>query len=104
MTEQNLRKNFDDLEKKVSDSGDLFDSIKFNEETRGKIWKIFVWGFFIAIFGSILVTVLYNVYFYYITQDTSLFLKLDSILTLVGSIIGAPLGFVMWYYFKSDKD
>jgi hypothetical protein len=37
MTEQNLRKSFDDLEKKVSDSGDIFDSIKFNEETRGKI-------------------------------------------------------------------
>jgi hypothetical protein len=50
------------------------------------------------------VTIGYNILFYYITQDTELFIKLDSLLTLVGSIIWAPLWFVMGYYFKSDKD
>lgn len=104
MPDQDLRQSFDTLEKKVTDDTDSFDSIKFNDQTRGKIWKIFVWWFFIAIFGSIIVTIGYNILFYYITQDTELFIKLDSLLTLVGSIIWAPLGFVMGYYFKSDKD
>ncbi|MFZ2151461.1 MAG: hypothetical protein WAZ12_00725 [Candidatus Absconditicoccaceae bacterium] len=104
MPDLDLKQSFDTLEKKVTDDSDSSNSIKFNDQTRGKIGKIFVWGFFVAIFGSILVTIGYNILFYYITQDTELFIKLDSLLTLVGSIIGAPLGFVMGYYFKSDKD
>ncbi|MCF7835223.1 hypothetical protein K9M48_04205 [Candidatus Gracilibacteria bacterium] len=104
MSDQELRTTFEEVKNKIESDGANFDTIKFNDETRGKIGKIFVWGFFIAIFGSIVVTILYNVYFYYLTQDTDLFLKLDSILTLMGSIIGAPLGFVMGYYFKTDKD
>jgi hypothetical protein len=104
MPDQDLKQNFDTLEKKVTQEWDTFSSIKFNDQTRSKIWKIFVWGFFIAIFGSIIVTIGYNIFFYYITQDTELFIKLDSLLTLVGSIIWAPLWFVMGYYFKNDKD
>lgn len=104
MSDQELRTTFEEVKNKIESDWANFDTIKFNDETRWKIWKIFVWGFFIAIFGSIVVTILYNVYFYYLTQDTDLFLKLDSILTLMWSIIWAPLWFVMGYYFKTDKD
>jgi len=37
MPDQDLRQSFDTLEKKVTDDSDSFDSIKFNDQTRGKI-------------------------------------------------------------------
>jgi hypothetical protein len=88
----------------LDDQNDEFDSVKFNDETRAKIWKIFVWWFFIALFGSILFTIWYNLFVYYMVGQANLFLKLETVVTLIWSIIGTPLWFVMWYYFKADKD
>jgi len=34
MTDHKLRQSFDILEKKVENNKDIFDSVKFNEETR----------------------------------------------------------------------
>lgn len=63
MSDQELRTIFEEVKNKIENDSNDFDSIKFNDETRGKIWKIFVRWFFIAIFGSIIVTILYNIYF-----------------------------------------
>ncbi|MFA5748215.1 MAG: hypothetical protein WC872_03845 [Candidatus Absconditabacterales bacterium] len=105
MIEDDIKKSIDEIKQKLlDDQNDEFDSVKFNDETRAKIGKIFVWGFFIALFGSILFTIGYNLFVYYMVGQANLFLKLETVVTLIGSIIGTPLGFVMGYYFKADKD
>lgn len=77
---------------------------KFHEQTRSKIGRIFVWGFFIGIFGSIVLAIIYNVCIFLLTQSTELFIDLNTIIPLLGSVVWTPLWFVMGYYFKTEKD
>jgi hypothetical protein len=37
MPDQDLKQSFDTLEKKVADDSDDFNSVRFNDQTRGKI-------------------------------------------------------------------
>jgi hypothetical protein len=60
--------------------------------------------FLLALILSVVFVVVYNVLMFRLTQDTSLFVQIETIIPLVWSIIGAPLGFVMGYYFRSNND
>jgi len=105
MLEQEIKTSLDEIKQKLaSDKDDEFNSVKFTDEARSKIWKIFVWGFFIALFGSVIFTIVYNLIMYYRTGNMAMFIKMETMVTLVGSVIWTPLGFVMGYYFKADKD
>jgi hypothetical protein len=63
-----------------------------------------VLGFLIALVLSVVFVIIYNIAMFYLTQDTSLFVQIENIVPLVRSIIGAPLGFVMGYYFKGSGE
>jgi len=105
MLEQEIKTSLDDIKQKLAnDKNDEFNSAKFNDEARSKIWKIFVRGFFIALFGSIIFTIVYNLVMYYWTGNMDMSIKMETMVTLVWSVIWTPLGFVMGYYFKADKD
>jgi len=104
MTKSLIQSQIDIIEHKLKkDKEDTFNVEKFSEQTRSKIGNIFVRGFFIALFGTILFVLVYNLAIYRIIWDTALFLELDKIIPLLGSVIGTPLWFVMGYYFKNDK-
>jgi len=83
---------------------DIFDEKQLNEITRARIGRIFVWGFFIALVGSIVFVVAYNLIIFSLTKQIELFLNLESIIPLVWSVIWTPLWFVMGYYFKNNGD
>lgn len=85
-------------------SGDAFNDTELTIVTRARIARLMVLGFLIAMVLSVVFVIIYNIAMFYLTQDTSLFVQIESIIPLVGSIIGAPLGFVMGYYFKGSKD
>lgn len=84
--------------------GDAFNDKELTIITRARIARLLVLGFLIALILSVVFVVIYNVAMFYLTQDTSLFVQIETIIPLVWSIIGAPLGFVMGYYFKGNGD
>lgn len=57
--------------------------VKVHEQTRAKIGKIFVRGFFIGIFGSIVLAVIYNIIIFLLTQSTALFIDLNTVIPLL---------------------
>ncbi|MBP7061570.1 hypothetical protein KA037_02195 [Patescibacteria group bacterium] len=57
--------------------------VKVHEQTRARIGKIFVRGFFIGIFGSIVLAIIYNVIIFLLTQSTALFIDLNTIIPLL---------------------
>ncbi len=85
-------------------TGDAFNDKELTIVTRSRIARLLVLGFLIALVLSVVFVIIYNIAMFYLTQDTSLFVQIETIIPLVGSIIGAPLGFVMGYYFKSNGD
>lgn len=57
--------------------------VKVHEQTRSKIGKIFVRGFFIGIFGSIVLAIVYNIVIFLLTRSTELFIDLNTVIPLL---------------------
>ncbi len=77
-----------------------FDHRKHKDESRKTIAYIFVWGY-IGIVSFILVGVpVYNL----VALNNPQELDLIKILSQAGALLGAPVGFVVGYYFKEDRD
>lgn len=90
-----------DVEQKMSSIEE--DLLQEQEQTRSRIGTVFVrWFFGFLLFGFVWVMI-YNIAMYAMTSKTDLFLDITKVITLVGSVIGTPLWFVMGYYFKEGK-
>jgi len=85
-------------------SCDAFNEKKLTILTRARIARLLVLWFLIALVMSVVFVIVYNIAMFRLTQDTSLFVQIETVIPLVGSIIGAPLGFVMGYYFKGSGE
>jgi membrane protein YqaA with SNARE-associated domain len=76
-----------------------FDPKKHKDTKRAHIAMVFVYGYMITVAIVIVLAPLFNALF----TDSKEPLDVERILAQVGSLIGAPLGFVIGYYFKEDK-
>lgn len=76
-----------------------FDPKKHKDTKRAHIAMVFVYGYMITITIVIVGAPIFNAVFTDIKEP----LDIERILAQVGSLIGAPLGFVIGYYFKEDK-
>lgn len=76
-----------------------FDPKKHKDTKRAHIAMVFVYGYMITIAIIIVGAPLFNAVF----TDSKEPLDIERVLAQVGSLIGAPLGFVIGYYFKEDK-
>jgi hypothetical protein len=76
-----------------------FDAKKHKDTKRAHIAMVFVYGYMITVAAVIVGAPLFNAAF----TDSNEPLDVERILAQVGSLIGAPLGFVIGYYFKEDK-
>lgn len=85
-------------------TGDAFNDKELTIVTRARIARLLVLWFLIALILSVVFVIIYNIAMFYLTQDASLFVQIETVIPLVGSIIWAPLGFVMGYYFKGNGD
>lgn len=81
---------------------------EFRDKTRSLIAKIFVWGFFIILFFTIILTMSYNWVIFQqcsvadeFCRDQLLSVK-DMVVEVIG-YVGSPLGFVLGYYFKAKE-
>jgi len=101
-----FKKQLDEMSGKLitDTTGDAFNDKELTIITRARIARLLVLWFLIALILSVLFVIVYNIVMFYLTQDTSLFVQIETIIPLVGSIIGAPLGFVMGYYFKGNDE
>lgn len=73
-----------------------FDPIQHNDETRSSIAKYFVVFYLCIIIGILIIGFLAQIYF-------QIDIDIKEILSIVGTLIGSPLGFVLGYYFKSNN-
>jgi hypothetical protein len=85
------------LGKRVKD--EKFDPKKHKDTKRAHIAMVFVYGYMLIVAIVIVGAPLFNAAF----TDSKEPLDVERILAQVGSLIGAPLGFVIGYYFKEDK-
>lgn len=101
-----FKKQLDGISTKmVADTtGDAFNDKELTIVTRARIARLLVLWFLIALVLSVVFVIIYNIAMFYLTEDTSLFVQIETVIPLVWSIIGAPLGFVMGYYFKGNGD
>lgn len=76
-----------------------FDPKKHKDTKRSQIALIFVRGYIIIISLIIIGAPLFNA----LLSDAKTPIDIERLLSQVGSLIGAPLGFVIGYYFKEDK-
>lgn len=76
-----------------------FDAKKHKDTKRAHIAMVFVYGYMITVAIIIIGGPLFNAVF----TNSKNPLDIERILAQVGSLIGAPLGFVIGYYFKEDK-
>ena len=76
-----------------------FDPRKHKDTKRSHIALVFVYGYMITTLLIIIFVPLYNASNIADPQP----LDLERILSQIGALIGAPLGFVIGYYFKDDK-
>jgi hypothetical protein len=75
-----------------------FDHLEHTDKSRKHIAYVFVYGYMITVAVIIIGVPLYNAIALHMPSN----LELDKILAQVGALIGAPLGFVVGYYFKED--
>ncbi len=76
-----------------------FDPKKHKDTKRAHIAMVFVYGYMLIVAIVIIGAPLFNAAF----TNSKEPLDVERILAQVGSLIGAPLGFVIGYYFKEDK-
>lgn len=76
-----------------------FDAKKHKDTKRSHIALVFVYGYMAMIAITVIGAPVYNA----IVLSEPIEIDLERILAQVGSLIGAPLGFVIGYYFKEDK-
>jgi hypothetical protein len=76
-----------------------FDPRKHKDTKRSQIALIFVWSYVLTVIIIIIGIPLYN---WAIGQPK--LIEIDTTLAQLGALIGSPLGFVVGYYFKEDKD
>lgn len=76
-----------------------FDPKKHKDTKRAHIAMVFVYGYMITVAIIIVGAPLFNA----ILAGSREPIDIERILAQVGSLIGAPLGFVIGYYFKEDK-
>ena len=97
-TSRDLRK---EIETAKSDVG-TFNPVKELGETRSRIAKHFVLGYFLMIGGAFVLTLIYNLILYTFFQKIAAeqILPPKDILLTVTGIVGSPLGFIVGYYFK----
>jgi len=77
-----------------------FDHRKHKDTKRAHIAFVFVYGYMIIVTLIILGVPFYN--WWILSSPTPL--DLDKTLAQAGSLLGTPLGFVVGYYFKEDKE
>ena len=94
-----IKKRFEELKEK---SAKPWDPGQHKDKTRSGIAKIFVWGYFISMGVTFIAVLAYNLYIVHNFLPVEL-LDIRDILTTVTSGIGAPLGFVVGYYFKGEE-
>ena len=85
MTTPGINDQLSAIEQKLAtdNSNDVFNEKQFSELTRARIGRIFVWGFFVALIGSIVFVIAYNLLIYSMTQNIELFLDVENIIPLV---------------------
>ena len=96
------REKLDKLEKKansVDEKINKYSSQKIDTATRSEIATKFINWYFWCLAGSFIGLLVYNGVLIFNNKQDYLVDILD-IITLVGSIVGTPLGFVVGYYFK----
>lgn len=107
---------FDDLDKRLNsvesemEKTKDFNLVKHTNETRSKIANTFVRGFFLIIAGWTLFILIYN-FLIYICWDWNnkkdikdVLINISSALPILISGVSWPLGFVVWYYFKTESN
>lgn len=80
-------------------SQEKFDPKKHKDTKRAHIAMVFVYGYII----TITLVIIGGPFFNAVLASEKLPIDLERVLAQVGSLIGAPLGFVIGYYFKEDK-
>ena len=81
---------------------------EFRDKTRSLIAKVFVFGFFIILSLSIILTMIYNWLIFHQCDVANEFcrdqlLSVKDIVVVVVGYVGSPLGFVLGYYFKAKE-
>lgn len=103
---KDLENKFEELKKEVSDQS--YDPQKNKDETRSKIAKVFVYGFF----GSILCLLIFILTYNFLVakfiskeliESQSLILSFQEVFVTVISSITGLIGFVLGYYFKGKE-
>jgi hypothetical protein len=85
------------LDKRVKE--EKFDPKKHKDTKRAHIAMIFVWGYMITIATIVVGAPVFNA----TLAELRTPIDIERVLSQVGSLIGAPLGFVIGYYFKEDR-
>jgi hypothetical protein len=75
-----------------------FNHLEHTDKSRRHIAFVFVYSYVSLVLLILVGVTLYN---WLIVHDPKA-LEMDRLLAQVGSLIGAPLGFVVGYYFKED--
>lgn len=94
---KSLESKIDKLGKRSKE--EKFDPKKHKDTKRAQIAMVFVWGYIALVAIIIVGAPLFNA----ILAGSKEPIDIERVLSQVGSLIGAPLGFVIGYYFKEDK-
>ena len=93
----NIRDQLTSVQKKVDTT--KFDRVKHKDTKRSHIALVFVYGYMAMVAIIVIGGPLYNA----LVLQNPVAIDIERILAQIGSLIGAPLGFVIGYYFKEDK-
>lgn len=98
---ENYMKSLNDKVSKLGHRAltEKFDPQKHKDTKRAQIALVFVWGYMITVVLIIIGAPLFNALLAHSNEP----IDIERILSQVGSLIGAPLGFVIGYYFKEDR-
>lgn len=85
------------------------DPKKFMDESRKTIALTFVFSFVIIVAAVVLLVPIYNAIVFHdvrvvVEEATYRPLDVEKVLATVGTLLGAPLGFVVGYYFKEEHN
>lgn len=92
-----IRDNLSRLQSKTREA--KFDRTRHKDTKRSHIALVFVYGYMITLLIILIGAPVYNA----VVLDKPEMIDLERILAQVGTLLGAPLGFVIGYYFKEDK-
>jgi hypothetical protein len=90
-------KNFEELQKTTENA---FNRIEFMDTKRAEIALMFVRWYLVFVALVIVGVPLFNAF----AVDGNETIDIYKVLAQLGTLLGSPLGFVVGYYFKDDKD